>query len=116
MAFQNFGFTVETAQNGFEAFEIVQKNFYKGIPFDLIILDLNMPIADGYEAIKNINHLFDDNKLLNLSSAPGYHRRRSTFFNAAKNVEDKPIIIACSGLVNEEVIEATQYSGFDALY
>lgn len=27
-SFKNFGFIVETAQNGFEAFEIVQKNFY----------------------------------------------------------------------------------------
>ena len=106
MAFQNFGFTVETAQNGFEAFEIVQKNFYKGIPFDLIILDLCMPIADGYEAIKNINNLFDDNKLMNLNASP-VQKHQNQFQQAAKCVEDKPIIIACTGFVDEEVIAST---------
>ena len=35
----------------------------------MVILDLSMPIADGYEAIKNINNLFDDNKILNLSTS-----------------------------------------------
>lgn len=105
MSFQNFGFVVETAQNGFEAFEIVQKNFYKGIPFDLIILDLNMPIADGYEAIKNINNLFDDNKLMNLNASPV--QKMSSNQNGGKRVEDKPIIIACTGFVDEEVIAST---------
>ena len=32
--------------------------------FDLIVLDLNMPISDGYEACKNIVNLYADNKKL----------------------------------------------------
>lgn len=31
--------------------------------FDLVILDLNMPISDGYEACKKINQMYDENKL-----------------------------------------------------
>ena len=33
---------------------------------DLIILDLNMPISDGYEACQNICSLYNDNKLFKL--------------------------------------------------
>jgi CheY-like chemotaxis protein len=32
--------------------------------FDVIILDLNMPIMDGYEACKKINQMYDETKLL----------------------------------------------------
>ena len=31
--------------------------------FDVIILDLNMPISDGYEACKKINQIYDEKKL-----------------------------------------------------
>ena len=34
---------VETAENGYQAFEMVQNKHY-----DLIVLDLNMPIMNGY--------------------------------------------------------------------
>lgn len=67
-----------------------------------------MPIADGYEAIKNINNLFDDNKLLNISltvskTCPLIGDADLTI----KKPEDKPIIIACSGYVDDGVINAT---------
>lgn len=57
-------FEVVEAQNGYEAFEEVEKSFFedeKGIHsnlFDLIVLDLNMPISDGFEACKNIMKLY----------------------------------------------------------
>ena len=35
---------------------------YNDSLFDLIVLDLNMPISDGYEACKNIVNLYADNK------------------------------------------------------
>ena len=37
--------------------------------FDLVVLDLNMPIADGYEACTNILQLFQQDTLLNQSSS-----------------------------------------------
>jgi CheY-like chemotaxis protein len=46
-------FNLHTAENGLQAFQIVSKqkvNF-----FDAVILDINMPIMDGYEACKLIN-------------------------------------------------------------
>ena len=52
------GFNVQTAMNGFEAFEIVKQSLQQsedgGPPnlFDLVLLDLEMPITNGYEACR----------------------------------------------------------------
>ena len=45
-------FKIETVENGFEAVEKVKNHdkFY----YDVIILDINMPIMDGIEASKKI--------------------------------------------------------------
>jgi CheY-like chemotaxis protein len=43
------GFEVETAVNGLEAVEKCA-----GTPFDLVLMDLNLPELDGWEAIRRI--------------------------------------------------------------
>jgi CheY-like chemotaxis protein len=46
-------YDVETASNGVEALEKI-----KGTPFDVVVLDIKMPVMDGIQtlnAIKNIN-------------------------------------------------------------
>lgn len=64
---QNQNIQVQTSRNGQEAFEYVQKNFKdRNLSFDLIILDLHMPIADGYEAIKNINYIYSNTNLFKI--------------------------------------------------
>lgn len=77
--FISYDFKVHCARNGFEAFEEVIKSLREDRqPFNLIILDLNMPIADGYEAIKNIKNLYNDtNKLFKLDDANLYSRSNS---------------------------------------
>ena len=73
-------FEVVKAQNGFEAFEkaaqamqYTKQNIKYIIDewdktsfeiFDVIILDLNMPISDGYEACKKISQMYDETMLL----------------------------------------------------
>ena len=61
-------FDTTTAINGFEAFEIVSDSLkdqdrdfqtqYQET-FDLIVLDLGMPISDGYESCRNIKKLYN---------------------------------------------------------
>jgi PAS domain S-box-containing protein len=46
---EGWGFNVELARNGIEAVEMADKNRY-----DLIIMDIHMPIMDGYEATQKI--------------------------------------------------------------
>ncbi len=44
------GFDVETAAGNIDAFELYQAAIINGEPFDLIIIDLNMPDFDGKES------------------------------------------------------------------
>ena len=57
-------FDVVEAQNGHEAYEHAQDSLKdkenKTGQFNLIVLDLNMPISDGYEACKKISNLYNN--------------------------------------------------------
>nr|WP_068887560.1 ATP-binding protein [Pedobacter panaciterrae] len=45
------------AENGQEAFRLAEENY-----FDVILMDLNMPVMDGYEATKMIRKIVDSTK------------------------------------------------------
>ncbi len=47
--FENEGYTIGIAENGLEAIDILKKQ-----TFDLILMDLMMPIMNGYDATKKI--------------------------------------------------------------
>jgi DNA-binding response OmpR family regulator len=44
------GFDVETAEGNPDAYQLVQRALAEGHPFDLVILDLNMPNFEGKES------------------------------------------------------------------
>ncbi len=49
------GYRVTTASNGEEAIAVVKQD-----PPDIVFLDLNMPVMDGFEALKNIRQFNKD--------------------------------------------------------
>ncbi len=53
-----FGFSIDVANNGLEAVEKVQEKRY-----DLILMDLMMPVMDGFDATRAIRDLEDKNGL-----------------------------------------------------
>jgi signal transduction histidine kinase/CheY-like chemotaxis protein len=44
----------KTASNGLEAVERYQEAYGKGTPFDVILMDVSMPVMDGFEATREI--------------------------------------------------------------
>ena len=58
--FQKCNFEVVTALNGKEALDRVASNLENlDTPFNLIFLDLQMPVMDGYCAIRAIRNKYD---------------------------------------------------------
>lgn len=50
---------IDTATNGQEALDLVKKNRNNCDPYDLILLDLDMPILDGYDCCRRIHSYYD---------------------------------------------------------
>ena len=78
MILEKFGIRVRTASNGQEALDIASE-----VPFDLILMDISMPVMDGRAATELINH-FD---------AP-------------------PPVVALSANVSKDLVEKYLSSGF----
>ena len=56
---------IDTVINGLQAFQKVKENLEKEPKefYDLVVLDLGMPIVDGYQASEKINDLFQEDRL-----------------------------------------------------
>ena len=50
MLLNKFDIKVISVKNGYEALMETEKSIKEGSLFDIVLLDLNMPITDGYEA------------------------------------------------------------------
>lgn len=104
--FEKCGFETYTTQNGNEAYEqIVQKTKKLGQMFDLVVLDLDMPVCDGYDACKKIKSQFENKNMPAIRNG-----------QAAGMMSDYlPIIIAVSGFIDdntENKIVAAGFKGF----
>jgi CheY-like chemotaxis protein len=59
LMFEKLNFAVDTAINGFEAYKRVNESFFENsVLYDLVVLDLNMPIMDGYKACEKIKDMY----------------------------------------------------------
>ena len=67
------GFVVERAFNGKEA---VEK--YKAFAPDIVVMDVEMPVMDGYESSSKIKSMDPDARILVLTGNPGDDRAKKT--------------------------------------
>jgi len=116
--FEQQDFEVVTAQNGFEAFETVKKAMYPDHHFDFVLLDLNMPISNGYEACEKILKLYDENSLFQSKKSHGSGKKasdnRGRYDICLSNL--KPYVVALSSLIDESVMKKTKEKGFEKTY
>lgn len=54
---------IQQASNGFEVYQFLQKNINL-LRLDFILLDIQMPIMDGFETCRKICELYDKDKKL----------------------------------------------------
>lgn len=66
-------YSVESANNGSEAFEK-----YKAFMPDIVVMDVEMPVMDGYESSHRIKSFDPNARILMLTGNPGDSRARRT--------------------------------------
>lgn len=91
--------TNELAVNGHEALQHAQDAILKKKDlFDLVVLDLHMPISNGYETCK---------KILDIYSVSGL------FQPYVSSEKLKPVMLACSAHLADAIVHQTELFGFD---
>ena len=109
MIFQSLDFKVKTSVNGYEAFELTNKQFSASGNqasneffqyYDLVVLDLTMPISDGYEACKNILNLYKDNQIFT-QQRPKKNDSGVCSSQILLNQDLRPVMVACTSYVDD---------------
>ena len=107
---QKAGYEVDVVANGQQAVQACRRNRY-----DLILMDIKMPLMDGCEATKRIRKWESEEKLKAQSSKPkGNDSRNHSAFSLQPSARAKRLaIIAMTGSVGEGSFDEAQYPGMD---
>lgn len=84
---KDLGYSVEVARNGVEAIQILNRSPY---PFDLVIMDMNMPRIGGRETLEYIRKQFPELKIIVCSGYSQSMFDDQKFFDYADEFIQKP--------------------------
>ncbi len=85
---ESFGLTVKIANNGEEAVEMAKNEL-----FDLILMDLQMPVMDGFSASRKIREFNKEIPIIALSAAVMEKDKNLTFEAGMNTHISKPIVV-----------------------
>lgn len=108
--FERNNLIVDTAINGQCAYELVlQSKQNKKKMYDLIVMDLNMPVTDGFEACDKISKLYNKivkgkQKVDKIIGCNKKNKKSSSGSNKIDlNSQGMPIMIAVSGFIDDNI-------------
>lgn len=96
---QKYG-TCHAAADGKEAVEAFKKMLKSSSPYDLICLDIMMPVMDGQEALQTIRKIEEDN---NISGSKMVKIIMTTVLDDPKNIMSAFINGACEGYLTKPI-------------
>ncbi len=88
-AFESYDMNIEIANNGQEALDILERNEQ----IDLVLMDIMMPVMDGYEAIEKIraNKKFANLPIIAVTAKAMKGDREKTIAVGANDYISKPV-------------------------
>jgi CheY-like chemotaxis protein len=88
---ERVGLKADVAENGKEGFNMVKRRLTKGEkPYDLIFMDIHMPVMDGIEASTLINELNTGTPIIAMTANVMSHDRDLYLKNGMKDCVGKP--------------------------
>lgn len=101
---------IQEAQNGFEAVQLVKSQPMTQM-FDFIVMDLDMPIMNGWQACTQMRTFFNDENCLfrvSTSNAPSADIKNSASNHSKSGISDhendnQPFIFAYSAYVDNTI-------------
>ena len=86
------GGTVETGENGQQAIDLIVAAETKGEPFELLVIDMQMPVLDGYEATRRLRSNNFDKPIIALTAHAMEGDRRKCLEAGCTEYFAKPLI------------------------
>jgi len=57
------GYSCHTAEHGRDAINIIKQNSIKGVFFQVILMDCDMPVMDGWQATQALMEMYENNEI-----------------------------------------------------